>query len=71
MAKGRPAHWNRSVIAHPNVHANAGLVRAMSELYSDAPGFTTSDALAERERLRIEDDAKAACQGVLMLEVKA
>jgi hypothetical protein len=71
MAKGRPAHWNRSVIAHPNVHANAGLLRAMTELYSDAPGLVGNDALAEKARYRIEDDAKRTCQGVLVLEVKA
>ena len=71
MAMGRPAHWNRSALAHPNVQANAGLLRAMAELYSDAPGLTGDAAIAERERIRIEDDARRARQGVLILEVKA
>jgi hypothetical protein len=43
----------------------------MTELYSDAPGLAGDDALAEKARYRIEDDAKRTCQGVLVLEVKA
>lgn len=71
MAMGRPTQWNRSALAHPNVRANAGLLRAMAELYSDGPGLAGDEALAERARLRIEDEAKAMCQGVLTLVVKA
>ncbi|MEO6103123.1 MAG: hypothetical protein ABIP44_05725 [Pseudoxanthomonas sp.] len=35
---------------------------ALAELYSDAPGYRAEEALAERERLRLEDEAIASCQ---------
>lgn len=43
------------------------MLKARAELYSDAPGLQGDDALAERERLRLEAEAKARRQGVLLL----
>jgi hypothetical protein len=40
---------------------------AMQLLYGDAPGLVGDDALAERERWRCADAAKARAQGVLPL----
>lgn len=65
MARGAPIHRKRSVIAHPNAHARAGMLAAMAELYSDKPGLSSEDALVERERIRLEDEARQAGQGVL------
>ncbi len=62
MARGRGQHCKRSVIAHPNHHAHAGMLAAMTELYSNEPGMSSEDALAEKERLRLEDEAKATGQ---------
>lgn len=67
MARGTPTYRKRSVIAHPNDKARAGMLAAMAELYSDKPGLVGEAALGERERLRIEDEAKATGQGVLPL----
>lgn len=65
MARGAPIHRKRSVIAHPNAHARAGMMAAMAELYSDKPGLVGEDALAEKARYRIEDEAKKTGQGLL------
>lgn len=68
MARGvATTHRKRSVIAHPNHKARAGMLAAMAELYSDKPGLSSEDALIERERIRVEDEAKRLGQGVLLL----
>ncbi len=43
------------------------LLRAKAELYSDRPGLLGDDALAERERYRLEDEALRQRQGLLAL----
>lgn len=43
------------------------MLRAFATLYSDAPGLVGDAALAERERLRMEDEAKASLQRALPL----
>lgn len=68
MARGAPIHRKRSVIAHPNNKARAGMLAAMAELYSDRPGLVGEEALIEKARYRIEDEAKATGQGVLPFE---
>jgi len=40
----------------------------MRVLYGDAPGLQGEEALAERERYRCEDEARAAAQGLLALD---
>ena len=57
----------RRAVARPNSSARQALLRARAELYSDTPGYTTEQTLAERERLRLEDEARRACQGTLPL----
>lgn len=43
------------------------IAEAARALYTDEPGLTPEQALAERERYRIEQDAKESQQGVLPL----
>jgi hypothetical protein len=57
----------RRAVARPDPSARQALLRARAELYSDAPGYTTEQTLAERERLRLEDEAKRARQSTLPL----
>jgi hypothetical protein len=57
----------RRAVARPNLSARQALLRARAELYSDAPGYTTEQTLAERERLRLEDEANRVRQQVLTL----
>ena len=40
-----------------------------AELYSDAPGYSSEQTLAERERLRLEDEAKRTRQCRLALRM--
>jgi len=47
--------------------ARAHIGEAMRLLYGDAPGLQGEEALAERERYRREDEARACAQGVLPL----
>ena len=57
----------RRAVARPNPSARPALLRARAELYSDAPGYTTEQTLAERERLHLEDEANRVRQQVLTL----
>ncbi|HZF98817.1 MAG TPA: hypothetical protein VEY92_11375 [Pseudoxanthomonas sp.] len=57
----------RRAVMRPNPSARQALLRARAELYSDEPGYTTEQTLAERERLRLEDEAKRVRQQVLTL----
>lgn len=65
MARGASTYRKRSVIAHPNDKARAGMLSALAELYSDKPGLVGEEALAEKARYRMEDEAKETGQGVL------
>ncbi len=57
----------------PNARRCApGLLAAMAALYDDAlPVLTHEEALAERERIRCEDEARRSAQGVLPLRGSA
>lgn len=67
VAKGRP-HLNRHRASRlPTQQARAGMLHALATLYSDAPGLVGDAALAERERIRMEDEAKASQQRALPL----
>ncbi|AZR24393.1 hypothetical protein [Xanthomonas vasicola] len=48
--------------------AQQHVAEAMRLLYSDAPGLAGDDALAERERLRTQDEAHSNPQATLLLE---
>lgn len=43
------------------------IAEAARAIYTDEPGLTSEQALAERERYRVEQDARESQQGVLPL----
>ena len=69
----RGSHYRPLVPGLPNARRCApGLLAAMAALYDDAlPVLTHEEALAERERIRREDEAKRSAQGVLQLRGSA
>lgn len=73
-AKRKPARpvRRRTWSAKPaNAVSREGLQAAMTALYSDAPGPSVEDGLAQREQWRREDEARRAAQGCLPLWPKA
>lgn len=68
MPHNRPPRSYRHQRQAPANRAScAGLLQAMQALYSDEPGLEGEAALAEKERLRVEDEAARHRQGVLLL----
>ncbi|MBV6857237.1 hypothetical protein KWH07_06210 [Xanthomonas campestris pv. zingibericola] len=51
--------------------AQQHVAEALRLLYSDAPGLAGDDALAERERLRAQDEAHSNPQTSLLLESRS
>lgn len=54
-----------------NAASLAGLAAARLALYGSAPAMKPDEALAERERYRVEVDADTRRQGQLLLASKA
>lgn len=51
--------------------AQRHVAEALHLLYSDAPGLAGDDALAERERLRAQDEGRSNPQATLPLETQS
>ncbi|WP_372165337.1 hypothetical protein [Xanthomonas euvesicatoria] len=64
MTTNRAAHIRRTLSPVAQQH----VAEALRLLYSDAPGLAGDDALAERERLRAQDEAHRNPQATLLLE---
>ncbi len=47
------------------------MLLARAELYSDTPGWSSDEAIAEREALRKADEARATGQGALDLRLRS
>lgn len=67
VARCHPGGHGHRRMAIPNEASRRGLMEALRVLYSDGPGLTIEEALAERERLQIEAAARERRQGVLSL----
>ncbi|MBB4722716.1 hypothetical protein [Xanthomonas euvesicatoria] len=64
MTTNRASHIRRTLSPAAQQH----VAEALRLLYSDAPGLAGDDALAERERLRAQDEARRNPQATLLLE---
>lgn len=62
-----PQGYRRQPVVKMTPAQRAGLQAALAALYSESPGLTGEQALAERERLRVEGEAAERRQGVLLL----
>ena len=69
----RGSHYSPLVPGLPNARRSPpGLLAAMAALYDDSlPILSHEEALAERERIRREDEARRSAQGVLPLRGSA
>ncbi|MEB2187704.1 hypothetical protein VDS18_17685 [Xanthomonas campestris pv. campestris] len=67
MAINRAPHIRRTLSPAAQQH----VAEALRLLYSDAPGLAGDDALAERERLRMQDEAHHNPQAALPLDRQA
>ncbi|MCH6484258.1 hypothetical protein MMG85_11885 [Pseudoxanthomonas sp. LH2527] len=64
----RGSHYRPLVPGLPNARRCApGLLAAMAALYDDAHALTHEQAIAEYDRIAIEDDARRSAQRALPL----
>jgi hypothetical protein len=63
-------HYDRLPARPANRASMRGLLAAQAALYGPSPELTSNDVMAERERIRIEDERHKQRQGVLALHAR-